>query len=392
MGVPLNYSLKSLWLRRTTAVATAAGIGLLVFVLASSLMLAGGLRQTLLSAGNSSTALVMQVDAYSEGDSRIRQSALGLVQAHSAVRRDAEGRPLVAGESITHVILPHANTSDVSRQASVQVRGMTESSFRLRPEVRIIEGRRATPGTTEAVVGEGLHGRYQGLQVGEGFELGKNRRVQIVGVFEAGGSAYESEVWVDLDMLRTSFGWEGYLSSVTAHMNSASAYTAFAAAMEQDKRLGLSVSRERDYYEKVSNRLSSVISGLGSVVTFIFSFGAMLGAAITMYGTIGHRRREIGVLKALGFRSGHVLLAFLVEALSLSLIGGAAGVGLAMLTPFLHFSAVNWATGQELAFRFLPQAKILYIAVSVGAAVGVLGGFFPALSAARMDPVRAMRR
>jgi putative ABC transport system permease protein len=179
---------------------------------------------------------------------------------------------------------------------------------------------------------------------------------------------------------------------VTARLTSANSYTGFAAALQHDKRLGLSVSRERDYYEKVSNRLSSVISGLGSVVTFIFSFGAMLGAAITMYGAIGHRRREIGVLKALGFRSGHVLLAFLVEALSLALAGGALGVALAMLTPFLHFSAVNWATGQELAFRFLPQASILCIAVSAGAAVGVLGGFLPALSAARMDPVRAMRR
>jgi len=214
----------------------------------------------------------------------------------------------------------------------------------------------------------------------------------VVGIFDAGGSAYESEVWMDLDALRSAMHWEGHLSTVTARLESPAAFDAFALALEADKRQGLDVHREREYYERVSRNLSRSILGLGVLVTVIFSIGAMLGAMITMHGAVVQRGREIGTLLALGFRPRQILLLFVLEAGMLAAAGAGAGVVLAALTAFIDFSTTNMFTGQELTFRFLPSAGVLVGSATVGTLVGVLGGFFPALRAARMDPVLTMRR
>ena len=389
MGLPVSYSLRSLWVRRRTAAASACGIALVVFVLAASRMLATGLRETLLNAGSPRKALVIQTDTYSEENSRVRQSVLGLVAAAPGVGRSASGRPLVSGEAVAHVYLSHG--ADQTRLTSIQVRGVTESAFELRPEVRIVEGRRARPGTAEAIIGKGMAGRYPGMSLGSGFELQKHKKLEIVGVFDAKGTVYESEVWADLDLLRSSFGWTGYLSSITAELVSPGDFDAFAMALQVDKEQGLSAERERAYYERLSQGMSAGIEGLGGMVTFIFSFGAMLGAAITMYAAISQRRRELGVLRALGFTRGHVLMALLLESLALALIGGALGLVFALGTRFVDFSTVNWATGQEIAFRFVPSAGVLVGSLLAGTMVGVLGGLVPALKAATADVIVAMR-
>lgn len=390
---PLNllfrYGLRSLWVRRATTVAAICGIALTVFVLAAALMLAAGLRETLLSAGQPDRALVLQGDAFAEGDSRVRQNAAQLVAAAPGVRHDAQG-PLVSAETVVHVYLAQPN--DENRLASVQIRGVTESAFRLRPEVTLVAGRKPREGTNEAMVGVGLRGQYNGLELGQGFALQKNRDVKVVGIFAAERSAYESEVWVDLDLVRSTFGWQGYLSAVSVRLESEQAFDRFAAAVTLDKVQGLSAERERAYYRKVSDNLSNTISVIGGLVASIFALGAMLGATITMYGAVSQRRREIGILRALGFARGRVLLALLVESGALALAGGALGLVLALCTQFLHFSTVNWATGQELVFRFLPAPRALGLALGVGCVAGVVGGFFPALKAARLSPTEAMRR
>jgi putative ABC transport system permease protein len=364
------------------------GVALVVFVLAGTLMLAAGVESTMLRAGNPERALVMLGDAWSEGDSRMRQAVIGVVGAAPGVRMDADGSPLVTGETIVHVYL--TGTRDPSDIASVQVRGVMGNVFKVRDEVRIIEGRLPKPGTDEAIVGVRLLGRYRGLAMNDGFELQKKRSVKIVGVFAADGSAYESEVWADLDAVRASFGFQGYLSSITARLGSDRAFDGFAMALRADKRQGLSVARERAYYEKVSEGLSRLITGLGGVVAFIFSFGALLGAAITMYGAVSQRTREIGVLKALGFSRRDVMLAILLESTLLALLGGTFGSSLALLTPLLDFSAINYSTGQQLVFHFVPNVKILATALGAGSLVGVLGGLFPALRAASLSPTQVL--
>jgi putative ABC transport system permease protein len=258
--------------------------------------------------------------------------------------------------------------------------------------VRIVAGRLPSAGTDEAMIGTALlSGKYTGVALDQGFELKKNRKLHIVGVFEAAGSAYESEVWADLETVRSSFGREGYLSSVTAELESPAVFDQVHMSLTSNKQLGLSVERETAYYEKVSNGLARGISGLGAVVAVIFSFGAALGAMITLYGSVSQRRRELGVLRALGFARAHILWAVLLEAAALAVFGGGLGIVAAMLTPLLNFSTVNWATGQQLAFHFTPSAQVLVSSFLAGTAVGLLGGLLPALQAARVDPVTAMR-
>lgn len=384
MVLPFRYSFRNLWVRRTTTLATTLGVALVVFVLAATLMLAAGVKRTMTSAGKPERAIVMQGDSYSEGDSRMRQAVLGIVGAAPGVKLTADGKPLVTGETIVHVYLNAVGDSNAIE--SVQVRGIMANSFRVRDEVKLIEGRLPKAGTDEAIVGKRLFGRYQGLRLGDGFELQKKRRVTIVGVFGADGAAYESEVWADLDAVRSSFGFQGYLSSITARLESPARFDAFALPLRADKRQGLSVERERAYYEKVSEGLSHLITGLGGMVALIFSLGALLGAAITMYGAVSQRTREIGVLKALGFGRAEVVLVVLLESTLLAVAGGVLGSLLALLTPLFDFTAMNYATGQQLVFHFMPDVLVLGRALASGALVGILGGLFPALRAASVNP------
>jgi ABC-type antimicrobial peptide transport system permease subunit len=242
------------------------------------------------------------------------------------------------------------------------------------------------------MVGRALEGVYEGLSLGESVALQKSRRVEIVGVFEAEGSSYESELWTDEEVVKTSFGYEGYVSSITAQLVDEGALSEFEAAVKQTVPTGLNIERERSYYERVSSGLADSISGLGLVIGFVFCLGAGLGAAIAMFGAVAERVTEVGVLRALGFSARHVLVAFLLESLGLSLVGGIVGIALALLTPFLRFSTVNWATGQEVAFGFVPSLGILLTSLGAGVLVGMLGGVFPAARAARIDTLAAMRK
>ena len=389
MTIPFSYSSRSLWARRATTAATASGIALVVFVLCASQMLSSGMRSTLLRAGREDKALVMQHDAYAEVDSRIRQGVLSAATGAPGVRHAASGEPLVTAESLVQLFVPRLD--EPSRISSVQVRGVSDNVLSLRPEVHVVRGRPAQLGSDEAIIGSGIENTYEGLLLGGHFNLKKGRDIQIVGVFDAAGSAYESEIWTGLDVVRTSMGWEGYVSSVTALLESSSAFDGFASRLELDKTEGLGVARERAYYDKVSEGRSRSVQTLGDLVSIIFACGAMLGAAITMNAAIAQRRREIGVLRALGFSSGQVLWAFLLESTVLALAGAVIGAGLACLLSFASFSATNYGTGNEIAFPFQPTPLILLRSILSGAVVGVLGGFFPALKAARTSPVRAMR-
>ncbi len=389
MTLPLLYGFRSIWRRRTNALATALGIALVVFVLAAALMLAAGIRATLVGAGNRERALVLEVNGYAEPYSRLPQSAAALVAAAPGVRRSASGEPLVSAESVVHLPFNKAGARD--EIYSVQVRGITDASFTLRPEVRLIEGRRPKIGTDEAIIGKSALGRYEGLTRNGGFELKKNVPFKIVGVFAAGGSAYESEVWADLDALRASLGWQGSVSSITAVLESPQAFTRFAQTLQHDRRSGMKVELETAYYRRISQDLSSAMAGLGAIVACICSLGALLGAMITMYGSIADRTKEIGALRAIGFSAKDVLFTFLLESSLLAGAGGLLGVSLAFLTSFLDFTTTNVSTDQVVTFRFQPQPELLLSALAAGVLVGLTGGLFPALKAARVPPIQAIR-
>jgi putative ABC transport system permease protein len=229
------------------------------------------------------------------------------------------------------------------------------------------------------------------MQIGESFDLRKNRPVKVVGIFEAGGSSFESEVWADLDQARSSFGREGLASSVTVQLESASKFDAFKATMESDKQLGLETLTEAGYYEKQSNGTALFIKIMGVIIVFFLSLGGMIGALITMQAAVAQRKREIGTLRALGFSRFSILTSFLMESGVLALVGGVIGVLAALALSSVKISMMNFATWQEVVFSFDPNPALLVGAVFAGAAMGIVGGFFPALKAASVSPVEAMR-
>lgn len=384
----LTYALRSLWARRMTTLATAGGIALLVFVLAASGMLSNGMRETLVSASAPDRALVMEHDKWAEPGSRLAQSVVARVAAAPGVKLDEEGQPLVTGETVSHLIIGDA--SDV-RISTVQIRGVDANVLALRPSVRVVAGRAIQPNTPEAIVGSSAVGRQEGLVLGGSFELAPSRPVSVVGIFDSGGSVLDSEVWVDISAVRSSLGMEGYVSSVTATLTDPDRFDAFQLALTEDKQVGLDVARETAYYTKISSASADVMLALGVAEALIFSIGAVCATMIVFYGAVAQRRREIGVLRALGFRPISIVCAFLAEAVALSLAGGALGTALALLTPWLDFNTVNFATGQDVAFHFRPELATLLRAFAGAVAVGVLGGSLPAIRAARMHPVTAMR-
>jgi putative ABC transport system permease protein len=305
------------------------------------------------------------------------------------VKKDGTGAPLGAGEQLLVIALE--KIGDEGKVSNVTVRGVTDASLKIRPEVRIIAGRPPQPGTDEAMIGKRIRGRFKGLELNSSFELKKNRNVKVVGVFEAAGSSAESELWTDIDTVRTSFGREGLVSSVTVVLDSKTKFDGFAAAVESDKQLGLDAFRQTTYLEKVSEGTSKFVTAMGVVITVVFSLGAMIGAVITMYAAVANRQREIGTLRALGFPRKQILVSFLLESSVLALLGGAIGCIAALGMSLLEFSMMNFNTWSEVVFKFEPTPQIMITSLVVGALMGVFGGFFPAIRAARVSPIESMR-
>jgi putative ABC transport system permease protein len=385
----LIYSLRSLWARRVTSVSTALGMAFLVFVLCTSYMLAAGVRATIVSSGRADQALVLQSSAYWENRSQLPASVLAKVAGAPGVRRGKDGQPLLTGELVAHTMMPSVVTPGLV--STLQVRGVADNVFQLRPEVRVLEGRSIQPGTREALVGRGLLGRYEGLRLGESFDLAAACPIRVVGVLESGGSSYESEVWVDRATAQHCFDLDATLSSITAQLEQPSALDEFVAAVTRDRQTGIAATSSLRYFERVSFGLGDVVLLVGGILGVIFSLGAVMGAMLTLHASVAQRMAEIGVLRALGFGRRSILAGFLLESIALSLVGAAFGAALSMLTPLFDFSITNMATNQQVNFRFEPDVAVLLIAVAVGALVGVLGGALPSARAAHIDPVAALR-
>jgi putative ABC transport system permease protein len=388
MLIPLSYSIRSLLVRKATTLAAAFGIALVVFVLASSLMLSRGIQQTLVSTGKADRALVLRKGADSELASGITTAKANLVLAAPGVRTK-DGQAVAASEVV--VVIAQEKSGTEGQVSNVQVRGVQPSSYELRRELSIIKGRPATPGTDEAVVGRNLEGNFAGMELGQSFDLKKNRPVTVVGIFDAGGSAFDSEVWVDIDTLRSTFGREGLASSVLVQLDSAGAFDVFSDAIENDRQLDLDVFREVDYYEQQSEGTSLFITAIGILIAVFFSMGAMIGATITMYAAVSQRSREIGTLQALGFSRFAILVAFIFESIVLALGGGLVGVLASLFMGTVRLSMMNFATWQEISFSFDPSPPILIGSLIAGGFMGFLGGLFPAIRAARLSPIEAMR-
>ncbi len=386
--IPVSYNIRSLAARRSSTVAAGVGVGLVVFIFAAVLMLSNGIGDTLKSAGLEKNAIVLRKGSQAEMQSGIEEEKVNVLRSATEVATGPNGQPLVSPEVVVIVTLPRASDEGV---ANVGVRGLTEAGLALRDGVRITRGRPARPGTDEVVIGRALVGRLKGLELDKPLELKRNRLVSVVGVMEAGGSSIESEIWGDLDTIRAIFAREGQVSSILVRLKEAAGLSAIATRMDADPRLGLEIKRETQYYEEQSQNLSVFINALGMIIAVFFSLGAMIGAMITMYAQIAARTREIGTLRALGFRRGRVLLSFLLESVLLSLAGGLIGCLGALGMGFVRFTTINFQTFTEVVFKFTPTPGIMVSSLVFATVMGLFGGIFPAVRASRVSPVQAMR-
>ncbi len=383
--VPFRYNVRSLLVRKVTTSFTALGIAMVVFVFAAAMMLGEGINRALGNAGRDDTVIVLRNGSDAELSSGINNDLLNLLVAQPGVAVDRGG---VIGEV---VIVITAEVADGSGYSNVLIRGMPATGFAFRPEAKIVAGRAPTPGSNEVVVGKAIAGRFKGVGLGQSFDLRRNRPLQVVGLFEADGSSYESEVWGDLDVIRTSLGRSGAVSSARIRLESPGQFSSFKASVEGDKQLGMKAMREPEYFRKQSEATSGFLVGMGTGVAILFSLAAMLGAAITMNGAIAHRVREIGTLRALGFSRLAILSSFVFEAVVLALLGGVLGTVLVMGLSLVTFHVMNFQTFSEIIISFRATPVVVISSLIFSVIMGLLGGLVPAIRASRISPVEAMR-
>lgn len=385
MPIPLSYSYRNLLARRLTSFLTAGGMALVVFVFAAALMLTEGLRQTLVATGSYDNAVVLRAGSETEVQSALDRTQAGIISSQPEIARGAQG-PLVASEAIVLINLPKRATG---KPANVMIRGVQPASFALRREVKLAAGRWFKPGSNELVAGIQVAQRFRGAGLGENLRFAM-RTWRIVGIMDAGNTGFSSEIWGDVEQLLQAFRRNAY-SSVIMRLQDPSSFPELKARLEADPRLPVQVRREVEFYEAQSKRLADFIRVLGMVLTSIFGLGAVLGAMVTMYAQVGARIGEIGTLRALGFPRRDVLLAFLVEAVLLGLAGWALGLIPASLLNFYTLSTLNWSSFAELTFRFTLTPGIILQSLVFGVGMGLLGGLLPALKAARLPLLEALR-
>lgn len=386
MAIPLAYIARNLWTRRLTTMLTAGGLALVVFVFATVLMLDAGLKKTLVSTGEHDNVVVIRKGAETEVQSAIDRNQASIMEMHPSVAIGEDGRPLASKEAVVLISLVKSGSN---KPSNVVIRGVSPTGLGLRPQVKLVAGRMFKAGSSEIIVGSSVAKGFSGTQIGEHLRFAQ-RDWTVVGTFDAGGSGFDSEIWGDVDQLMQSFRRTSY-SSMVVRLAQTNLFDRFKADIDVDPRLADEAKREQAFYSDQSKALSTFINILGFTLSMIFSIAAMIGAMITMYASVANRVAEIGTLRALGFKRVNVLAAFLVEAMLLGLVGGTAGLGCAALMQFASFSTTNFQTFADLSFRFILTSAIVVKTLAFSVAMGPIGGFLPAMRAARMNIVDALR-
>lgn len=382
--IPLSYSRRSLWAHRLSTGLTVLGLTLVVFVFTAVLTMVRGIREALASSGNPVNVIALRDGATSEIMSSVEREALRVLSTAPELGLSPRGEPLFAGEWLVLVSL-----SGLERMTNITLRGVQPNALELRPSVRMEQGRLLRRGTNEVVIGTGLAGRFDGATLG-GELVFSGQSWPVVGVFSAEGSAFESEVWADGERVGAVFERPSY-SSLLFRLRSGALVEPFVQRVDRERRLHLVARREDRYWEEQSRGLATFVRVLGLFVAAVFSIGAGLGAMITMYAQVSARVRELATLRALGFRRRSVLGVVLVESCGLGLVGGILGAAASLGLQLVEFHTLNFQTFSEVRFRFSTTPPILAAGVLFGVVLGLAGGILPALRAARLSILEAVR-
>jgi putative ABC transport system permease protein len=388
MAIPLSYSLRNLLVRRTSTLAAALGIGLVVTVFILVMALAQGFAFAVKTTGSLENAMVLRKGSNSEVTSGVLNEEAQAIAVRPDIARGQDGQPMIVPEMVVLVVLPRFDGAP----ANVTVRGTGPRVLGVRPQVRILPGGRMfRPGLPELVVGRALSQRLQGLALGQTVSF-QRQRWTVVGIFETGGTGFESEIWGDNDVLRPAFHREQGYQSITLRMADPRAFQDLQVSIETDPRFELKVKTESDYYSEQSQTMATMIGILGTLITIIMSVGAVFGAMNTMYAAVGSRAREVATLRALGFGRGAVLASFFFESLILSGLGGLLGCLLSLPIHGLSTGTTNWETFSELSFAFRITPGILAGGLAFALVMGALGGLLPSLRAARLPITTGLRQ
>jgi putative ABC transport system permease protein len=387
MALPLVYNLESVRARWRTTIVAILGIAGTVGVFVAMMALAKGFQAALITSGDPDNAFVRRAGATSELDSAITLEQLRPLEDAAEVQRTADG-PLASPEVVVVAALPLKKTGT---DANVQVRGVTPRALAVHEAVKVTEGRFFQKGLLEMVVGRNALRSYVGVAPGDTVKLGGSAW-KVVGVMDSNGSAFDSEIWCDADLLNSTFQRPaGVYQSVTLRLVSRDALAALAARVAADPRLKVGVERETDYYAKASRVMTNMILGLGSLVALVMGVGAVFAALNTMYSAVAERTREVATIRALGFGGGAVVLSFVLEALFVSLAGGLLGCLVVLPLNGFTTATMNFQTFSHLAFAFRVTPLLLGIGVLFALLMGVAGGVPPAVRAARLPVTAALR-
>jgi putative ABC transport system permease protein len=387
MAIPLAYNLRSVRVRWTSTVVAVLGIAGTVGVFVAMLSLARGFKVTVASSGSAGNAIIRRAGSTAEVDGALALDQVRVIEVAPGVARSSLG-PLVSPEVVVDAPFKLRSTGT---DANVQVRGVSPKALEVRKSVKIVKGRFFQSALTELVVGKNAALAYSGLALGSTVRFGGGAW-KVVGIFDAGGSAFDSEVWGDADVINQIYKRPGNIfQSVTVHLTSPAAFDRFKEALLKDPRLTVQVDREIDYYEKQSRSVTTLIVVLGSLIAAVMGVGAVFCALNTMYSAVAERSREIATMRALGFSALSVVTSFLIEAVLVALVGGVMGCLAVLPLNGLTTGTVNWQTFSHLAFAFRITPLLLAGGLLFAAGMGIFGGVPPAIRAARRPVAQALR-
>lgn len=383
--IPLKYNIGNLKARKVSTLMSILGIGTVIAVMLAMMGLNNGVRKATTSSGSKDNLMVMREGAQAEMSSWVSKDAFRIIRALPGIEKDAKGQPLVGPEIVIGFKIPK---KDNPKGANVIVRGVTPASFTLRPNIKMIEGRMFRPGVNEVIVSRRVRDRFVDTNVGDSFRFGPGTW-SVVGVFEAPGTAFDSEMWADVDYLGQARKRNAYSSLLIKPIDRPS-LESIKASIAGDNRLKLLVKSEYQYYADQTNGFIG-ITILVAIVTFFMVIGAILATMNTMFNAVASRKRELATLRALGFRRRTVIASVVAESAVVALLGGLAGVLLALPVNLISTGTVNWQTFSEVGFNFNVDLRVALTGLIVAVVAGVFGGLFPAVGAVRLPITRALR-
>ena len=385
MAIPLKYNIGNLVSRKVSAVMTILGIGIVIAVMVAMMALYNGVQTALVSSGSKENIMVLREGAQTEGTSWVTREKFRIIAGMNGVAKGTDSQPLISPELVIVFKLPRRDNPVGS---NVNVRGVTPAALAVRPYIRIIDGQMFRSGTNEVIVSQRMRKRFVNMNIGDSFQSGPSVW-KVVGVFDAKNTAFDSEIWTDLEYLALAQKRPQY-SSVIVQPESGGAFKSIRDAIATDPRLKLLTKSEYQYYEDQTQGLLG-IRILVTIVAFFMVLGATLGAMNTMFSAVASRKRELATMRALGFKRRQILLSIVIEAMVISALAGIAGVLLALPVNGIATGTANFITFSEVAFNFTISPQVAIFAVALAVVAGVIGGLLPAISAARLPITRALR-